>query len=224
MDQTCTNAYRDAVSDLALGTQSIVYVGITSTQSHMCLPISSSPCDMESCPGASSCQLELDRTGQLLSRCVQNCSSLPCRNNGECFDQTPGYYCQCPEGFNGRNCELTIASFSQNSFAVFPGLTTRSFGSLSLEFNTNNGGDTLLMHSGRFDSMATDSFTLHFENTQACLTISRGGDEVRRCVTSWGETILGQGDSIWHSISIQYNSTVSSVEPLPHTLICSTPA
>ena len=33
------------------------------------------------------------------------CSSSPCRNEGTCVDGIDTYFCQCAEGFGGRNCE-----------------------------------------------------------------------------------------------------------------------
>ncbi len=217
--ETCVNAYSETLADSALGSQSITYLGVASTLTHSCVPVSASPCEAASCPGASSCRVVGDRSGSILAQCTRDCSTLPCRNGGECFDQSPGYYCRCPRGYNGRNCKLTSASFSRTSYAVFPALTSRTFGGVAFEFSTNSGDNTMLLHSGRFDSTANDSFSVYFEDSQACLFVSRGGGVVSRgCVQSWGETSQGQGDSIWHTISIQYNSTVSATTSFHSTI------
>ncbi|KAK6966048.1 basement membrane-specific heparan sulfate proteoglycan core protein, partial [Biomphalaria glabrata] len=37
------------------------------------------------------------------------CSRKPCQNNGVCTNRSPTeYFCTCPEGFSGRNCEVKI--------------------------------------------------------------------------------------------------------------------
>ena len=39
------------------------------------------------------------------------CASDPCRNGGVCVDGIDTYYCECAEGFGGRNCERSEYCF-----------------------------------------------------------------------------------------------------------------
>ena len=48
------------------------------------------------------------------------CSSSPCRNGGTCLDGYNVYYCNCPDGYIGYNCEkskLQIVSWHTLIFA-----------------------------------------------------------------------------------------------------------
>ncbi|XP_053563748.1 coagulation factor VII [Bombina bombina] len=38
------------------------------------------------------------------------CLSNPCKNGGSCFDQYQAYFCACPLGYEGRNCEKDLNS------------------------------------------------------------------------------------------------------------------
>jgi hypothetical protein len=33
------------------------------------------------------------------------CASNPCQNSGKCVDTWFDYYCECTEGYSGRNCD-----------------------------------------------------------------------------------------------------------------------
>ena len=39
---------------------------------------------------------------------IDECLSNPCVNGGTCVDLFNSYYCQCPSGWIGQNCELVI--------------------------------------------------------------------------------------------------------------------
>lgn len=36
---------------------------------------------------------------------TNECSSMPCRNEGTCVDIVNGFMCECVDGFNGQTCE-----------------------------------------------------------------------------------------------------------------------
>ena len=37
---------------------------------------------------------------------INECEIDPCKNGGECVDQTNDYKCLCPAGFSGKNCQV----------------------------------------------------------------------------------------------------------------------
>ena len=196
---TCINTYEDSLSSSGLGSRSITYLGIAISNAHRCERISSSLCDAVSCPGPSTCVVAEGQRGEIEAKCLQSCRSDPCKNGGQCIDQDPGYFCRCLSGYNGRNCEVTVASFAGDSYAIFPAVTSRSFGSVSLDFRASSSGD----------DTAADFMSIDIVNESACLTYSHGeGSPKMQCVQSW--STLG-GDEIWHSLSIDYNQTVSGI-------------
>nr|XP_031840166.1 sushi, von Willebrand factor type A, EGF and pentraxin domain-containing protein 1-like isoform X1 [Nomia melanderi] len=56
------------------------------------------------------CECNDGYTGEDCSTRVDHCSSLPCRNNGKCFNEISNYTCACPVPFTGRNCETELSS------------------------------------------------------------------------------------------------------------------
>lgn len=40
--------------------------------------------------------------------CALGCASSPCTNGATCHSRSSEYYCQCPSGYNGTNCETDI--------------------------------------------------------------------------------------------------------------------
>ncbi|XP_070535768.1 fibulin-7-like [Ptychodera flava] len=42
---------------------------------------------------------------------IDECSSTPCKNGGQCVDQENMYMCQCLEGYEGVNCENGMNSY-----------------------------------------------------------------------------------------------------------------
>ena len=42
------------------------------------------------------------------------CASNPCLSSGVCLERLVSYYCICPPGFNGTNCQNSINYCSSN--------------------------------------------------------------------------------------------------------------
>ena len=40
---------------------------------------------------------------------IDDCKDNPCNNGGTCQDGIASYTCLCPLGFNGTDCEISIA-------------------------------------------------------------------------------------------------------------------
>ncbi len=208
----CTNSYQESPNNISLGSLSTTYFGISVVHSYACESIATSPCDDIICPQPSYCVLKKTHRNEYEAECLDDCSSNPCRNAGKCLVQNPGYYCQCPDGYDGRNCELSVAGFhGTSSYVVFPALESRSSGNITFDFNADRVGNSLLLYSGRFDTMeARDSLYVELLDSYACLRISYGGgdtDPRPACikVRSWSSL----GDGLWNSLTIQYNTTVS---------------
>lgn len=47
-------------------------------------------------------------TGNTCAEDIDECSSNPCVNSGECENLINSYQCKCLNGFNGVNCEEDI--------------------------------------------------------------------------------------------------------------------
>ncbi len=53
---------------------------------------------------------------------IDPCAVEPCKNGGECMTETSDYFCVCPEGFAGKDCqfEFTPAADIDPCVAVEP--------------------------------------------------------------------------------------------------------
>lgn len=203
---SCVNLYQYSLGDMALGSRSITYLGVTSNHSFSCSEPPSSLCDKVTCPSTARCVLSKRDGGEFKAECLTNCSSQPCKNGGTCLDQEPGYFCQCQDGYEGRDCELTGASFFGNSYAMFPTLQGQFTGVISFEFNTKRGSNSLMLYSGRFDMETMTYMYVEFVDGHVCLQVL--SNKMRGCVKSWGFL----GDGLWHRIIIEYSATVSNIE------------
>jgi hypothetical protein len=67
---------------------------------------------------------EILRTYRFISKYVINildineCSSSPCKNNGECRDGINMFTCSCSPGFEGTECEISKLIFHQYLFSI----------------------------------------------------------------------------------------------------------
>jgi len=202
---SCLNLHQYSIGEMALGSRSITYLGITHNSTHECVDLQTLLCVAAACSSTSSCVLSRNGRGEFEATCVSSCASQPCRNGGTCVEQTSGYYCQCSDNYDGRNCELTTARFVRTSYAVFPSLQGHTAGSISFEFNTDVSVNSQLLYAGRFDSYSNDHLSITHEDGQACVLVSYGGGVRKTCVKPWSEL----SDRQWHRVTVTYGPSVS---------------
>lgn len=72
---------------------------------------------MCSCPSrftGSTCDYDLCEQDDVPSECIsQPCESLRCENGGNCFVRTDGPACDCPRGYSGDLCEVSVELFEE---------------------------------------------------------------------------------------------------------------
>ena len=192
----CTKTYQYSSASEIIGSAAASLVGIDSAESITCLS-EPTTCSV-SCPEPSLC---VQQSGE--SVCVDDCTPNPCKNNGECHEQMPGYYCSCPSGFNGRNCELTTSYFKEGSYAILPAVTTSTNGTITVEFVADESDEGLMFYSSRFDDNLRDFIALELIDNHLSLLVSYGSDPMRLSVM-----LSGKG---WYAAAIDYTSAVSTV-------------
>ena len=197
-----TRTFTSSTEILASNTFSVIHLGLSEEHSTECLAPESA-CAQLSCPEPSYC---VEERG--VATCFDDCSPNPCGNGGTCTPQLPGYHCTCQEGFEGRNCEQTTATFTGSSYAVFPAVDQRPNGSISLEVTTNQNNG-LLFYSSRFDNEVRDFLALEMVDGFVSLAVSYGDVLTRLSLTD-----RQLNDQLWHTIVVQYDSTVSLSCPM----------
>ena len=190
----CTKTYQYNSSSSVMGSAAASILGIDIVESIACS--SDSPTCSVACPEQSYC---VQQNGQ--SVCIDNCTPNPCKNNGKCQDQRPGYYCSCPTGFDGRNCELTTSYFQEGSYAILPAVTVATNGTITIEFVVADREYGLLFYSSRFDESLKDFIALEIIDGHLSLLISYGGNPRRI-------SIMLNGDG-WYMAVVDYTETVS---------------
>ena len=63
---------------------------------------------IKSLSGNFTCSCIPDYTGRRCETQVNDCSPLPCYNNGQCVDGIASFMCNCPRPFTGQRCEGRI--------------------------------------------------------------------------------------------------------------------
>jgi len=83
----------------------------------------------QSCPKGLLYNQETRRCERKLGPLESPCVSQPCLNGGQCVQtDLSSYQCQCPAGFDGKNCELDArVCHSQNPCGQAPGTRCQSF-------------------------------------------------------------------------------------------------
>ena len=189
----CTISHQYSSSSAVLGSAAASLVGINKVETITCS--SQTPECTISCPEPSYCAQE---NGQRV--CINDCSSNPCENNGKCQEQNPGYYCSCPSGFNGRNCELTASYFEKGSYAILPAVSTSTNGTIVLEFTAGSGEEGLLYYSSRFDDAQSDFLALEIIGDHLSVIASYGDNTMRVSLRLSGDD--------WYRAEVDYSSTV----------------
>ena len=190
-----------APSTAVLGSGGTRFVGIVAKAIATCSPVAPACAGPAACVEPGYC---LRGDDDDLATCVSSCSPNPCRRGGKCIPQGPqGYFCICPSGYDGRNCELTSATFSGASYAMFPSISQRDDGTLYLDVLTE-ADDGLLLFSGRFDALADDYIAVGVEGGLAFVSVSYGGGEMKLVNT---QTKIS--DRLWHTLVVGYSDNVS---------------
>ena len=50
---------------------------------------------------------------------IDECSSDPCMNGGNCSDDVNSYICDCVPGYSGEGCEIGMCYITQAFFTLY---------------------------------------------------------------------------------------------------------
>ena len=156
-----------------------------------CIASTGTSCDIVDCTEPYYC------SGQ--GMCIDDCSPNPCKE-GTCIPLQPGYYCICPAGRDGRNCELTIATFTPTTQIMFP--SPPSHGEIMLDIITE-GDDGLLLYSSLYNRDGGDYILLGIAHGHVQCNISYGGAQYQLVA----EDIIVSNHQ-WYTISLIYDAKV----------------
>ncbi len=156
-------------------------------------------CTDLSCTGNTSCVEVGGAAG-----CHDECSPNPCGNEGGCVPMYPGYHCLCRHGYEGPNCEMTSATFTNDSYALFPSIETIRNQHISLELLTGErNGVILYARTAAEDS--SDYLLIYMKEGLVYCRASLGGTEN----ISFYFKEFPINDGIWTTIAVHLSPNVS---------------
>lgn len=160
-----------------------------------------SPCEVPRCADDRYCVPDASSSG---FNCVDLCETFVCNHGGTCHQRGAETWCMCLDKWSGDHCELTRASFTDDSFIMFPSLDLRRSGQLSLQFVTM-AGDALLLFNGRYDHMENDFLAVEVIGGKLALTYSVGQKSGALVQIPRSQNV---DDGVWHSLDIEWQDEV----------------
>ena len=150
-------------------------------------------CNDLKCPPETKC---VEDKGQ--STCAPNeCSLFPCKHGGTCIDQLPaGYYCICPNGYSGPNCELNTATFTGNSYVLFS--STEHTQSISFDLITDRS-EGVLLYAGHYDPLYRDFILMYITNGTINSQLSFGGNTYHLNIDD-----IPVNDKLWYTVVLDF--------------------
>ena len=156
-------------------------------------------CTDLSCTGNTSCVEVGGAAG-----CHDECSPNPCGNEGGCVPMYPGYHCLCRHGYEGPNCEMTSATFTNDSYALFPSIETIQNQHISLELLTGERNGAILYTSTAAED-SSDYLLMYMEEGFVYCQASLGGTEN----ISFYFKEFPINDGAWTTIDVHLSPNVS---------------
>lgn len=138
--------------------------------------------------------------------CVDLCDASVCKHGGTCHQRGEQTWCLCLDKWSGDHCELSRASFSPESFIMFPVVELRRNGELSLQFVTQ-ATDALLLFNGRYDQIENDFLSVELVGGKLVVHYSVGGSVATVRILNSPSVNDGQ----WHSLDLKWQETSITV-------------